>query len=530
MLDASNAKVHANKRAYNWVYMFVLVLILCTAIFLRVYSISDRPMHSDEGVNYHFVKQMMVEGYYHYSHKNYHGPSYFYFLYWVHSFFGSEELQHRLPAIISGVLVVLAPLLLTGVVSLGSLLTPMILLALSSSLVFYSRYSIHEMLLVFASFWFLFSSLRWLERKEERMLIQIGMSLALLISTKETFIIFGFALFVSLFTLYSPRYVFGLLFQHWFYFLWGLFFFILITIAFFSGFFQHSEGLRELFMGVEQWIGRGYSDKGHHKPYYYYANMMKTAEPLVLLVMVPFLLYVFLGLKKIFYLFRREGFRTKTLIKVPSIWYASFDSSIDRVIFGSALVSLITFVVYSYVPYKTPWLIVNCTAPALFSLGLFVSRISRYRNVYLLLVGSLSAISIWYALKYNFMNDSLPRYVQPIVSSVGTYSNENPYSYVQTTGGMVEVVDDIVSYLEKNPDGKVLLSVRTYWPLPYYLREYARNVSYAKYSRDKNDYTKYGIMVLDKSVNIEDPLWDKKYFRLSGVQESHVYYNKEKFY
>jgi uncharacterized protein (TIGR03663 family) len=530
MLDTSNAKVPACKRNYNYIYIMTLIVILCAAIFLRVYSITDRPMHSDEGVNYHFVKEMMVEGYYHYSYKNYHGPSYFYFLYWVHSFFGSEELQHRMPAIISGVMVVLAPLLLKGVVSLGSLFTPMIFLALSSSLVFYSRYSIHEMLLVFASLWFLFSSLRWLERKEESMLIHIGMSLALLISTKETFIIFGFALFVSIFTLYSPRYVFSLLIQHWFYFLWGFFFFILITIAFFSGFFQHSEGLRELVMGVEQWIGRGYSDKGHQKPYYYYANMIKTAEPLVFLVILPFLLYVFLGLKKIYFLFHREGFKIKTLIRVPSVWYGSFDSSIDRIIFGSALVSLITFVVYSYVPYKTPWLIVNSTAPALFSFGLFFSMISRRRNIFLLLMGSFSVISLWYALKYNFMNDSLSRYIQPIVSSVGTYSNENPYSYVQTTGGMVEVVNDIVAYLEKNPDGEVLLSVKIYWPLPYYLREYARNISYAKYSRSENDYSKYGIMVLNKSVDIEDPLWDKKYFRLSGVQESQVYYNKEKFY
>ncbi len=507
-----------------WSFLFLLCL---AGIFLRCYSITDRPMHSDEGVNYHFVKEMMKQGYYHYSHKNYHGPTYFYLLYGVHSFLGSEEFFHRLPAILSGIGVVAAPLLLAGLLGAQTILPSVLLLALSSSLIYYSRYSIHEMFLVLCSVLFLIFFYLWMEQKRPKMLLLPGLLLGLLIATKETFIIFGFAACISVFLSYSPVLIFRALQRDFNYFLWGLFILILVIISFFSGFFQHSEGLRELFMGIPQWIGRGHSDVGHHKPYLYYQNIFQTAEPLVFLVIAPLLFYTFKGIYfAIKGVFSSSDFNSPLEEGVRG-WYRSFSSSLDRITYCTALVSLISFLVYSYIPYKTPWLITNVTAPALFAGGLFVSRICKYRPIYHLLVICFFFTSAKYALKFNFEESSIPISLRDTVKAVGTFAQENPYSYVQTTDGMITVVKDIISYFEKNPSGSVLIAAHSYWPFPYYLREYSNRVGYRGYHRNDSSGETYGILVLNRHENWTLPGWEKKYFRLSAVQESYVYYREE---
>lgn len=527
---AKNGKSTQSSAAGSGYGFWILVLVfIVLGIGLRCYSIGDRPMHSDEGVNYHFVKGMMKDGYYHYSHKNYHGPTYFYFLYAVHSIFGTNDFTHRLPAILSGIGIFLSPLLLLKLFSIKALAAPVLLLSLSSGLIFYSRYSIHETLLVLSSMLFMFFAFLWIERKNAYHLIGMGVSVALLLATKETCIIFGFAVVVAALCTYPPVQLFRALVKDWFLALWGIFFFVLVTISFFSGFFMHSEGLREMIMGIEQWIGRGHSDTGHHKPFPYYFNMLVKAEPLALLVVLPLLYYtlrgVFSFIKKLF----SGKFALKTLRSAVSAWYDMFSTPLDRVIFCSALTTAIIFVVYSYVPYKTPWLIINITAPALFSFGLFLYKISTKKLFHYAVLLVLFVPSLWYSLKFNFEKKSLPDVVNSTIETVGTFVNENPYSYVQTTDGMVHVVEDIIKFFQENPDMRVLIGARTHWPMPYYLRDHYTKVSYGRYRENDVDGDTYGIMVLNREEEWESPHWIRKYTRLSGVQESQVYYSKKYF-
>jgi uncharacterized protein (TIGR03663 family) len=527
-LKPNGQQMSVKSRIKSLLPFFFILLILGTGVLLRFYSITDRPMHSDEGVNYHFVKKMMEDGYYHYSHENYHGPTYFYLLYVSHSLFGSGELFHRLPAILSGVFVFISPVMLLPLLSMRAVLFPLVLLACSSSLIFYSRYSIHEMFLVLSCLAFLNFFFLWIEMKKSLMLVPLAICLGLLIATKETFIIFCFAACTASFCTYSPKLLILQLCRNWFSFIWGIFALMLVVVSFYSGFFQHSEGLRELFMGVQQWVSRGHTDTGHHKPYFYYAKMLIVAEPLAFSGVVPVLFYFLRNMFRIGREVSQSGFSLLSVKRVLPEWYRSFTSTEERLVFCSSMVALISFLVYSYVPYKTPWLVINIVAPSLFSFGLFAAIIVRNRYLYGAFASILFLSSVWYALVYNFESKSIPAVFGSIIRPVGAFSSENPYVYVQTTDGMVEIASDIIAYLEHDPEGRVLIAVNSYWPFPYYLREYGDRVGYRREISDKVPMENYGIMVLDKSKNFNLYGWYKRYIRLSGVQESFVYYDREK--
>lgn len=513
-----------------------IIIVLCIALYLRVFEIADRPLHSDEGVNYFFAEQMLREGYYHYSHENYHGPTYFYLLMFFHYFFGSEELWHRMSAILPGLLTVALPVFVASLISIRAVLTIAAFFALSSSMIFHARYSIHESLLVLTSLWFLFALFRWLERRESAMLVHLGIALSILIATKETFIIPGFAVFVTTFLLYSPKRVFSQLYRHSASFYWGLFWCFVVLLLFFTGFFQHSQSLLELFLGVPQWIGRGHSDQGHHKPYWYYYNLIRDTEPVVLLALLPalFWLYRIIFAASSFLLKRKDGSITpgKLVMGLSNCFYGALRSAQERVMVGASLYAIVSFLVYSYVPYKTPWLIINITMPAALATALFLVSIRPKILSTILIVAALT-VSLKYALEFNFSDESiqkntLGRAIYPYLTVRGSHGPKNPFSYVHTTRGMVNLASDIDAYLGRSVGGRVLVGTSSYWPLPYYLRRYSTRLSYGYTSPPEKYLKDYSVLILDHTVKFEHPDWQKKYYRLGDHIECHAYFHVPK--
>jgi len=507
---------------------FQLILLVVIALFLRVYEIADRPFHSDEGVNFYFVQGMLKNGYYHYSHQNFHGPAYFYLLMFCHYFFGDSEFSHRLAAIIPGMGIVLMPFFLLGICSRYSLYVSALLLAMSSSLVYYARYSIHESLLVFASLWLLFAAFRWVERREGPMLIHIGLATALLFATKETSIITFFAFIISGALIYSPLRLFALLRLHFSFLMWGVFLFFAVTFTLFSGFYQDSDGIRELFLGIQQWIGRGHSDTGHHKPFRYYFNIIKNAEPIALLVIFPILFCVYKFIFSFARIVKKKNSNQNIFLRWYYSWYESFSSAEERSMLASGIYAFVNFMVYSFVPYKTPWLIINIVAPAIFSLGLFISKI-RPKIISCLLVMISLGISFKYVIAFNVANEHMPKWLSSMITPNGTYGDSNPYSYVHTSKGMIDLIKDIEAYAGDDLEVKILLGAKSYWPLPYYLRHRAKDLLYyATDSPDSNLIKGYHVLILNHTVGWSHPDWEVKYYRLSDVQESKVFFLKKR--
>ena len=175
-----------------------LGLIALAALAVRLPRLDARPMHCDEAV--HAVKlDELIRGEYRYDPTEYHGPSLYYFtlpVAWArgeHTLTDLRETTLRLVPVLFGVaLILLLPLVSDG---LGRRAVPAAgaLLALSPAMVFYSRYYIQEMLLVFFAALALAAGWRYVRRPSAGWAALAGAGIGLMFATKETCVLSWFA-------------------------------------------------------------------------------------------------------------------------------------------------------------------------------------------------------------------------------------------------------------------------------------------------------------------------------------------------
>ncbi len=562
-----------------------VILILLLASGIRILVLDDRPFHNDEGVNFFFIRSMFKDGFYKYSHENYHGPIYFYLTALFEWLIGDNEYGHRMSAVVASVGIVITPLFLGSLASFRSKIYSMLLLALSSSILYYGRYAIHESFLVFVSLSFSIYLFKWLETRDRIDLLWIGLYLGLLVATKETCIIYIAATGAAAVLIYGPMKVFGQLFRHYDYFLIGLLICLFIISLLFSGFFRHPAGLRELLFGIQQWVGRGHSDKGHHKEFFYYYKVFVKAEPLIILGIVP-LIYIsvylaYVRVKEMF--FKNTAFDPQPVSMKIWQFRESFFIPLASVQLRFAcfmlLTSALNFLVYSYVPYKTPWLIINITAPCLFGIAVLWSEASALKEfnfklfftvllsnciffyfyiihdsfdrlgpavstlalIFVLTINLfglkcrlsslvtmliLIVVSAFYSLKFNFRENILGAFSE-VIKPQGVYGDNNPYSYVHAFDRMVELGKDIDSYVERKPDARILIGTTAYWPLPFYLRKHDGKLGYVSAVKSPNQYKEeYGVLILNPSVKMDDENWTFEFYDMSDNQKANVYFKK----
>lgn len=468
----------------------LLILIVFLAAYLRIIDTSVRPLHNDEGVNYHFLQEIHTRGYYPYSHENYHGPSYFYLSRGFVDIFGDDELGLRSSAIFCGVASILLLLLLLKQEGWLFVLLAALFMSFSSSLVYYSRYAIHETLFCFAGLLSALSIVRWWFSGQAKWILIGFLGVALLISTKETFIITLFCLFFASLAMGDISRIWQLLLKQKYVLGIGSALCAFFIVFIFSAGLKWPAGLREMILAVPQWVNRNKADYGHHKPFAYYAEMItQTESGLLAIAIVLLLLGIFRG-KDIAFLLRREAAFGRFLLA----W------------------SLLAFLVYSLVSYKTPWLVINMTLPATLLLAWLITRFIQTRGVREAGIVTALAISFWSAKlcwKYNF---EIP------------YGQKNPFSYVHTSPGMMDFLSDLDKYWRKNPSARVLIGVDQYWPLPYYTRARAAQVHYVKSEVPESYTNRYEVIVMHHLVKKDLPDFNRKYYRLSDVQESQVYF------
>jgi len=140
----------------RWVYLLVLLGIAAGALALRLPRLAARPMHNDEAVNAVKFNDLWTSGKFAYDPNEYHGPT----LYYVAlpllaarglSYANATEADYRLPVALLGAAMVLLPWLLRDGIGPTAVAGAACLMAVSTAMVFYSRYFIQEILLVFFS-------------------------------------------------------------------------------------------------------------------------------------------------------------------------------------------------------------------------------------------------------------------------------------------------------------------------------------------------------------------------------------------
>ena len=186
--------------------------ILLVGAFLRLYDLSLVPLHHDEGVNGNFLVTLVRDGRYEYNPENYHGPTLYFFsavIPWLARFFGGKAFADnyglttfniRLVTAAFGVGTIWLVLLLRKRIGTIGALAAAALVAVSPGAVYLSRYFIHESLFVFFTLGIVVAALKYYDTGRATYLILTAISAALMVATKETWIINGPVLLIALIT------------------------------------------------------------------------------------------------------------------------------------------------------------------------------------------------------------------------------------------------------------------------------------------------------------------------------------------
>src|SRR5438270_1645564 len=164
-------------------------LIVGLGAFLRFFLLGIKPPHFDEGINGWFVDQMVENGFYRYDPTNYHGPLHFYILFVCQTLLGRNIWALRLPVVLASIFSIHLTMKFEPFVGRNISRLAALAMAVSPGFVFYGRYSIHEVWLLLFSMLFILGLLGLWKLGTTGHLWCVGMGIAGMILTKETYII-----------------------------------------------------------------------------------------------------------------------------------------------------------------------------------------------------------------------------------------------------------------------------------------------------------------------------------------------------
>jgi len=442
-----------------------LLLAVALALALRCPQPAARPMHSDEANNALKFRALWETGVYKYDPIEFHGPTLPYATFaWAkltgapRDFARFDEATLRMVTVLFGIgLILLLPLICDGLGARPTLAAGL-LTAASPAMVFYSRYYIHEMPLVFFTLLALAAGWKYTRRKNPGWAILAGAALGLMQATKETFI---FALGAAALALAANEYWrrridateepgrFKFRYAHagaalaaW----------LLIHITLFSSFFTNGSGPLDSIRTYLPWTRRVEGASPHIHTwdfyllrllFYHVAKGPIWSEALILI----------LALVAVVAVFRH---------KLPAGANPNF------VRFLALYTFFLTFI-YCVLPYKTPWCLLGFWQGMILLAGVgavalverATSRPRRLAFAALLAIGvGQLAIEAWLA---SVTRPALPG---------------NPYAYSQTSPDVLKLASQIEALAAASPQGrqmliKVMAPDSGYWPLPWYLRDFS---------------------------------------------------------
>ncbi len=320
----------------DWTFWGIILL----GAFLRFLLLSMKPPHFDEGINGWFVDQMKQNGFYRYDPTNYHGPLHFYILFLSEALFGRHIWALRLPVVLASIGSIFLTLKFEPFVGRWTSRIAALAMAISPAYVFYGRYSIHEVWQLLFSMIFVLGLAGLWRFGTRGYLWCVGLGVAGMILTKETYIIHIGSAFLAAGVLWvshriTPMTGLKRARQQWD---WidlapvigtGLF----LIVFFYSGTFLNWPGLKGLYQTFAVWYQTGSNGNGHEKPWPYWLELTMRYE-------WPIFIGLFLcGLCQFFQ---------------------------NYVIRYLAIYGVGVLTAYSIIHYKTPWIIISIVWPLLF--------------------------------------------------------------------------------------------------------------------------------------------------------------------
>jgi uncharacterized protein (TIGR03663 family) len=432
------------RRRIDPVLCVLLALFVVLGLSLRLPGLELKPLHSDEGVNGWFTLRLYWWNHYRYNPSDYHGPFLYYanlLAFWI---LGPGDVALRISSVISGTLLPFA--LLPALRHLGrvGLVVASVLLLVAPGMVYFSRTCIHEIHLVLATTLWVSCLARYAAAPSRRWAWGAALAGALAFANKETALITAGSLGAGLGLawlagrpmpgddrLFDPDLFGGKernealsswrrgVLPHWNV---GFAVFALITVLLYTSFFTNIEGIPAFFQAYGPWFGYGVTGRNQGKSWSYFAQVMTWTTTWAV---IPYTLAVLWAIAR----------RHRTGLALAG-W------------------SLSAFVVYSAVPYKTPWCALEIELPIFLTIGWgarqawLVAReqgshpIARALAVLLL---PLSLVSVPAMLS------------QSREVNEGRFDDDRiPYVFVQTQRGFYDLMRDATGFARALPgaDGR----------------------------------------------------------------------------
>jgi uncharacterized protein (TIGR03663 family) len=440
-----------------------LLLITAGALALRGPQLALRPMHNDEAVNADKIKGLWEHGHYAYDPNEHHGPTLYYATLPFVWLSGAQDYDHlseiplRAVSVFFGAILVLLLWFLRDGLGRAPTLIAAGLTAISPAMVFYSRYFIHEMLLVCFTLLILVAVWRYSRKPYWGWAILGGAGLGLIYATKETFVFTvaamvaglaltaAWALFVdrqppSWRPLWNTKHA-----------LLALSVAALIAVLFFTSFFTNASGPLDSLRTYLPWLRRAGGQSPHIHPWSFYLERMfwfkevkgpRWSEGLILFLA---------GAGALTALSRFNLPDTNRTLARFLVFY-----------------TLTLTAAYSVIAYKTPWCLLGFLHGMILLAGIgavALIRAGRRRTLQCLLCLMLAVAAAqlgWQSWRASF---------------VYAADRRNPYVYAQTLPDTLKLVEKVQGLADIHPDHhqmliKVMVPDSDYWPLPWYLRQF----------------------------------------------------------
>ncbi len=406
-------------------------------------------MHTDESVNAYLTGQLLAGGDFRYDPQDRHGPALFVFaeplvkLLGAKKFSDLTETQLRLTPVLIGSATIL--IIGAGVEMFGFIacLVAALLFAVAPLPVYYSRYFIHETLFVAATLGLMISGWRAWQDRTFPAAVAAGCCAGLMLAAKETAALHFFALGIALLAGWlvnrrmsadrqssSPRIPWSIL-------LAAIVVFLLTTVLLFTWFGRNWSVFADLLHAIPRFAARA-GGEGHQKPFGYYFHLLDPTLVLYLLAIAGIYAAIFDACN--------GGRRTGLLLAVYAV-----------------VISLI----YSAIPYKTPWLALNFWLPLTLLCGLgaaaFWEQIKNPSGRWGAAVAG-AVLLVTLAAQTKRLVFDLPA------------DEKNPYAYAHTGDDILRLAPRLEELAQKRnlPQPRIAVIAADPWPLPWYLRKFSQ--------------------------------------------------------
>ena len=454
----------------------VLILLAAVgALAFRLPRLDLRPLHTDEAVHAAKTGIVLETGRYVYDLTEYHGPTPHYsalpfiWLGGARTFAETSEVMYRIVPVVYGVALVL--LLLGMIDGLGrpAAVCAAILTAVSPAMVFYSRYYIQEMPYICFTFAAVVCAWRYTRSRRLAWALLSGASAGLMQATKETCVLAfaamaGGIMLTMLWVRWrdgapampDPRPELRRGLRHG---LVAVALALVVSVVLLSGFFAHIKGPLDSILAYGSYIGRAAADASrtdgaglHAHPWHYY-------------------LHTLLYTKYAAGPWWSEGLIIGLALVGACVALAcrDFPGANRHLLRFLAFYTMLSTIIYSIIPYKTPWCALSFLHGMILLAGVGAVAIVRaLPNAPARLIACLLLAGATFQLGMQAYRGNYVYYAD----------NRNPYVYAHSATDVMRLGQRLEDLAALHPDGhdmlvKILAPGSDYWPLPWYVRRFA---------------------------------------------------------